>query len=197
MNWKLHYDKLIDKRRLEKPNGYTESHHAFPSCQGGSDIPENIVDLTAREHLFAHLLLVKINPGHYGLLRAANMMSNFKKYGSRKYAWLKEKFHNTPLSLKHRQRIAKSLIGIKHTEERRQNQSKAHKGLKLNFSEIHRENLSRSRKGMKFSENHCRNISKANSQREFIYMSCLACRQKLTTMYHSRHKCKKNNLNGD
>ena len=82
----------MNKRRQEVPEGYTENHHAFPTCQGGPDTPENRVRLTAKEHLIAHLLLVKINPNHFGLLKAATMMSGMKKYGSRKYAWLREKF---------------------------------------------------------------------------------------------------------
>ena len=37
-----------------------EKHHIVPKSEGGSDDPSNLVNLTAREHYIAHLLLAKI-----------------------------------------------------------------------------------------------------------------------------------------
>ena len=120
MNYFYHYGKLIEKRKLKVPEGYTEKHHILPKTQGGLDIPENKVQLKAKEHLLAHLLLVKIYPEHYGLLYAANWMSNNKKYGCRKYAWLKEKFSamqtGKPLSEEHRKKIPIATPKIKSTK---------------------------------------------------------------------------------
>lgn len=52
-----------------------ERHHAIPRCMGGLNLPENIVNLTPREHIHAHLLLAKIHPQHFGLITAATLMS--------------------------------------------------------------------------------------------------------------------------
>lgn len=68
---------------------YFEKHHIIPQSMGGSDEPENIVLLTAREHFICHLLLSKIYGG--SMIYAAWMMSNMSKYTSKDYAWLKEK----------------------------------------------------------------------------------------------------------
>lgn len=66
--YEIWYNSLIEKRRkypLTKdksdPNYvYCERHHIVPKCLGGSNSPENIVNLTSREHFIAHILLVKI-----------------------------------------------------------------------------------------------------------------------------------------
>lgn len=64
-NYKRIYDQLIEKRltyKLYKSNDlYTENHHIVPRSLGGSNAPDNMIRLTAREHLIAHLLLVKIH----------------------------------------------------------------------------------------------------------------------------------------
>lgn len=41
-------------------NEYGEHHHIIPHAEGGSDDASNKVNLTAREHYIAHLLLAKI-----------------------------------------------------------------------------------------------------------------------------------------
>lgn len=61
MDYKSHYDKLIDKRRQQAPDGYTENHHIVMKSMGGTDEAENLVRLTGREHWVAHLLLHKIH----------------------------------------------------------------------------------------------------------------------------------------
>ena len=64
MNYKKHYDRLIETRRnrtLNK-NGYYEKHHIIPKSMGGNNSKENIIKLTAREHYVAHWLLHRIYP---------------------------------------------------------------------------------------------------------------------------------------
>lgn len=63
MNYKKIYDEIIYRRKLERPDGYTEKHHVVPRCLGGSDESDNMVALTAREHFICHWLLVKMNTG--------------------------------------------------------------------------------------------------------------------------------------
>jgi hypothetical protein len=62
MNYQKIYNLLIQKAKNRNAiDGYKESHHILPRCMGGSDEPENLVDLTAKEHFVAHFLLAKIH----------------------------------------------------------------------------------------------------------------------------------------
>ena len=95
MNYELQYEKLINRAKDRKINGYTESHHIIPRCMNGTDDKDNLVDLTAREHFIAHLLLLKIYPKQYSLIKALNMMCvGHREHRSmnRMYGWLREKF---------------------------------------------------------------------------------------------------------
>lgn len=78
MNYALHYVRLIERARdRELPADiYTEKHHVTPRCMGGSDDPDNIVVLTAREHAVCHLLLARANPDEPKLSYAAWWMLN-------------------------------------------------------------------------------------------------------------------------
>ena len=60
MNYRKIYINLIEKRLIIHPLGYVEKHHIIPKSLGGSDNTFNIVNLTAREHFIAHLLLSKM-----------------------------------------------------------------------------------------------------------------------------------------
>lgn len=84
MNYSRHYLLLISKAKNRTVvSSYTELHHIIPRCIGGSDDPENLVKLTAREHYIAHLLLAKIHGGT--LWHAVNLMGRLKKYSNREY----------------------------------------------------------------------------------------------------------------
>lgn len=67
MTYQEHYDKLIMYRKqnkLEKSkehSGEIELHHILPRSCGGTDDPENIVNLYAKEHFMAHYYLWKIH----------------------------------------------------------------------------------------------------------------------------------------
>ena len=99
MNYKKHYDLLINRAKNRLLEGYTERHHIIPRCIGGSDDPNNLVDLTPEEHYVAHQLLVKIYPEEKGLLYAAHIMTR-KSYknnyrNNKLYGWLRKKFSET------------------------------------------------------------------------------------------------------
>jgi hypothetical protein len=89
MNYSVIYQRLIEYRKQNPIKDYTEKHHIIPKCVDGTNKNSNLVRLTAREHFVAHQLLAKIYKTK-GLIYAAYKMSNFKTYGSKKYAWLKE-----------------------------------------------------------------------------------------------------------
>lgn len=60
MDYKKIYDNLIEYRKVNIPEGYTENHHIIPRSLGGDNSKNNLVRLTGREHWIAHLLLYKI-----------------------------------------------------------------------------------------------------------------------------------------
>lgn len=60
MDYKRIYNELITNAlNRDRPDCYLERHHIIPRSRGGTDY-NNIVLLTAREHLLAHILLAKI-----------------------------------------------------------------------------------------------------------------------------------------
>jgi|LakMenEpi03Aug12_release.lakeMendotaPanAssembly.Ray.scaffolds.fasta_scaffold991658_2 hypothetical protein len=75
MNYQIIYNKLIEKAKNRKLEGYTETHHIIPKCLGGKDIKENLVDLTAKEHFLCHKLLCEIYPNNHKLLWALWLMA--------------------------------------------------------------------------------------------------------------------------
>ena len=90
------YDSLIEKRRkfpLTKdkndPNYiYCETHHILPKCLGGSNEEENLVNLTAREHFIAHMLLVKIyekRGDKNGFIRMSKALESMSKLKNNPY----------------------------------------------------------------------------------------------------------------
>jgi hypothetical protein len=92
MNYSNIYQTLVSYRKSTFPLGYTEKHHIIPRCLGGTDEPDNMVVLTAREHFIVHQLLVKMYPKNGKLIYAVRMMSNMNRYGSKKYSWIREMF---------------------------------------------------------------------------------------------------------
>lgn len=62
------YEQLVQKALLrETVDGYKESHHIVPKSFGGSNDKDNLVNLSAREHYIAHMLLWKMRfSGKYG-----------------------------------------------------------------------------------------------------------------------------------
>lgn len=65
MNKYEKYYNLIIEHRKHNPlvDQYTERHHIIPRSLGGTDTPENIVALSAREHFICHWLLTKMYTG--------------------------------------------------------------------------------------------------------------------------------------
>lgn len=99
MNYKRIYNELIKKRRVNPPAGYIERHHILPKALGGKDIPGNLVDLTAREHYIAHLLLAKFNPCSSTitavLIMSCKNSNNTERHyirNSHMYEWARKEF---------------------------------------------------------------------------------------------------------
>ena len=123
MNYQKIYDQLIEKRKnnkLSKKDCYCEEHHIIPLSEGGPDTKDNKINLSAREHYIAHLLLAKIYDD-IKMYSAINYMQsggiknrNFK-YNNRLYGKMKEEY-------------GKKQKGKKLSEEIRRKISEAVKG---------------------------------------------------------------------
>jgi hypothetical protein len=82
----LWYNQIISKAQNRIVEGYTECHHIQPRSLGGADTPDNLVELTAREHFVCHWLLTKTTTGEdrYKMLNALRMM-RAEKEGQQRY----------------------------------------------------------------------------------------------------------------
>lgn len=165
MNYTAHYERLINRAPKIKPlDIYTEGHHIIPRCLGGTD-EDGIAYLTPEEHYVAHQLLVKIYPGHSGLIYAASMMTT-DRYGSRRnnklFGWLRRKMtlrkitNETRLKLSEARRARPSKS---HTEETRRKISEAKKGKVSN------------RKGVKLTKETCRKMKETKEANKIARLS--------------------------
>ena len=58
--WYFNLIQSASKQTRSKKNGYFENHHIHPECLGGKRTKDNMVLLTAREHIIAHRLLIRM-----------------------------------------------------------------------------------------------------------------------------------------
>ena len=81
------YNQIVEQAQNRITEGYTERHHIQPRSLGGADTPDNLVNLTAREHFVCHWLLTKMTAGEdrYKMLNALRMM-RAEKHGQQRYA---------------------------------------------------------------------------------------------------------------
>lgn len=93
MNYKKHYDKLMERSFGRILEGYVEKHHILPKCLGGLDDRENIAILTPEEHFVAHQLLVKIYPNNRDLIYACQLMTchqSTNRVNNKLFGWLRK-----------------------------------------------------------------------------------------------------------
>ena len=90
MNYKKHYDLLIERAKTRHLDVYVERHHIVPRCMGGTNEQSNLVDLTPEEHYVSHLLLVKIYKNNAKLVYAAHKMCQGRNT-NKLYGWLRKK----------------------------------------------------------------------------------------------------------
>lgn len=101
MNYEKVYNQIIENRKNNPLDGYTEKHHILPKSLGGGDEKENLVKLSAREHFICHYLLTKMfepkTKQYYSMIKAFLIMSaksdNQERYfNSRLYENFRTKF---------------------------------------------------------------------------------------------------------
>lgn len=174
MDYRKHYNNLIDRARVRTIDGYIERHHIIPRCMGGTDDESNIVKLTGAEHFVAHQLLVKIYPTNHSLAHALKILMGSNNYNNKQFEWVRKKAVQTSIafhtgrkrSTETRQRISSALkgkrLGVKFTDEHKQNISKGRKGIV--FTDEHRKNIST----RVFTKEWCEKLSEANKNRILI-----------------------------
>ena len=111
------YEKFIESRKHRViPEGvYTESHHILPKCIGGTDDEDNLIELTYKEHILAHIMLAR-ETKHPSLVNAAWLLIHVCK-SSKEYVLIP-----SPI----RESIRRD---IKHTEEHNSKISENHVGM--------------------------------------------------------------------
>lgn len=161
------YYRIIDNARNRIPQGYVEKHHIMPKSLGGSNNPENIAKLTAREHFICHRLLVKMVEGRVAQAKMAYAawqqsrgatLKNIR-ITSRTYEALKQQLSSAyagrkraPFSQQAKDNMregAKTRAKVVYSAERlrklatvRKNVAGWNKGLKMDLTDEQRQNIS-------------------------------------------------------
>jgi len=141
------YYKIINRAKSRTLTGYVEKHHVIPRSLNGNDSPDNLVELTAREHFICHLLLIKMVAGKdkAKMIHASWQMANQEnqhqirtKVNSSTYALLRESFSKAHSQwLKDNRHLIKEKVDKYWTEENRK---------------IHAEKISKATKGKVVAE---------------------------------------------
>jgi hypothetical protein len=147
-HWYYNIISNAQTRELPKET-YIEKHHIIPKSLGGSNKKENIANLTAREHLICHLLLIRITSGDAKskmACAAMRMMFSSKTHNRCKVSSRTYEFVRTAVALS-----KKGKTGYKHTDEAKEKISISKLGKSRIFTEEWRANISRSQQGLKKS----------------------------------------------
>lgn len=147
MDYQKIYSQLILKAKERKTvEGYKELHHIIPKCVKGTDDINNLVELTAKEHFIAHLLLTEIYPKSHKLKYALWMMASMEapnqnryKVSANMYRIIKEQIAKK--SIEHKQRISE---GLRRAYQEGKRISNAGKKMPKEFGE----KISKAKKGM-------------------------------------------------
>jgi len=142
------YSGIIENARNRKTDEYTETHHILPRSLGGSDTPDNLVDLTAREHFMCHWLLTKMHTGQARgkMINALYMMQGQGPYQTRYKSKITSRIYKN-LREEYAVYISNLNKGRKQPPEEKARQIAAITGRKrAPFSEEWKENLSKNHK---------------------------------------------------
>jgi len=138
----------IAQSRPISTDTYTENHHIISKSLGGSNLSDNLVRLTAREHFICHLLLIKMLTGNakhkmaFALSRMLTSNKNHNRYfpSSRLYEFAR-KHRSAAISYAHK--------GIPESVESNIKRSIAQKGIPKGPKTLeHKIKLSHAKKGI-------------------------------------------------
>ena len=172
MDYQSIYDRIIERNRnTPKIKKQTEDHHIIPRSFATIDGIEDIngswnkVNLPIRDHFIVHLLLARIWRSHKikgpKMAKAFRIMSNYGKYTSKDYSWLKLNYnHSEETKIK----IGKSNTGKKRTLESKEHMSLLKRGIPKTAD--HKHKISQARKGKIISEETRHKLSEAGKKRK-------------------------------
>lgn len=154
------YFSIISAAQNRKIVGYIEKHHIVPKSLGGSNLKENLVELTAREHFICHWLLTKMvleTKQRYQMWNAFSCMLYLKRPDQDRYKISSKKFENiktTGASIKSVRFSGENnpMYGKTHSAESRDKIRKTHLG-KTRSKEAC-QNISKSRLGKLKTDSH-------------------------------------------
>lgn len=119
------YEAIVQSAKERKLQGYVEKHHVLPLSMGGSNSPDNIIEVTAREHFILHALLTRFTTGK----------SRQKMFCALSYFCTDNKNHNRQLTARQyaiaRQAYSAARKGVLPSEKCRNAVSAAKKGSKV------------------------------------------------------------------
>lgn len=153
MNYKAIYDRLMERARNRKLEGYSESHHVIPRCMGGTDDRDNLVRLGPEEHFVAHELLVFVYPQHRKLvfaLLAMCMNTGGNRPNNKMFGWMRRRSSAA---------ITEMRTGALCSPETREKIRKANTGRVVPADEVERN--SASKRGRVFSAEHKKALADA------------------------------------
>lgn len=117
------YFKIIDRARSEdrkkKQGTYYERHHILPRSAGGSNSKDNLVLLTAKEHLVCHFLLTRMFEGTFlqsKMKHALSCMANLNGYAQRRQISGNRRFYVAPLSAETKNLLSEQKRGSKNPQ---------------------------------------------------------------------------------
>ena len=111
------YYKIVNRAKARHITSYKERHHIVPRSLGGSNLVDNIVELTAREHFVCHLLLTKMLQGKnrkkmtFALWLLCNVKNPFQQ---ERYIPNSLTYEKTRIA--HAKNVSQQLKGVKKTK---------------------------------------------------------------------------------
>jgi hypothetical protein len=146
-----YYNSIINNAKHRSIDGYYETHHIVPKSLGGSNLKENLVKLTAREHFVCHLLLTKMYEGDAKnkMIHAAWAMATLENNSQQRYKITSKIYESLRIKYANlKSETLKGKPGRKHSEETKKKLSLALIGKKRKpMSEESKKKLSESMKG--------------------------------------------------
>ena len=203
MTYSAVYCALITKRLqnpIEKGSGiYVEKHHIIPKSEGGSNEASNLVNLTAREHYVAHLLLAKIYNDQKMWCAIHRLVygnkKNYTRITSRLYSTIRSqisrnqseamKGRTPPNKGKHpseetKRKLSEAMKGRVFSEETKRKISDVKKSKPL--SEEMRIKISEAHKGKPLTDEHRRKLSEVRKGKHLSE----ECRRKISEAHKGK-----------
>lgn len=158
-NW---YFNIITSRQNSQLDSsvYYEKHHIIPRSLGGSNIKDNLVYLTFREHFIIHWLLTKMCENRKDQIKMKHAFG-FMVYGKRKeyhnitsiqYSAAKNQKREALNSEEHKHRLSKLKKGIPRSEETKQ-KIREKRALQKPMSEETKKKIGNAHRGIPKSDN--------------------------------------------